>query len=356
MMRELSKVLCCPHCNGKINVTDTKWTCLNCRQEWSIDSDGVIRMLYDNYSFSADKEGMYKLLNELRNMSQGQLLTNVHRLEGSYRDFEYNYCLSPARADWTILGDFFNKIVVDLGCGYGSTSIQLQRRAKIVISVDATLERIKFLSIIAKRMKKVENIIPIHGDVTKLPLMPQSIDRIIMVGLLEYAGEFSYSSNLSPKQKQIKFLKSLRSLLSDNGEVWVGIENQLSYAHFFGGTYHDEIPYTPLLPKSFANVAHKLIRKQPYRIYLWTKYGYSRLFKEAGFKNIEFYYAFPDYKTPNFIASSDKNEIISKYFDTISSNSTKSQIGVTLVKFLDKMKLAGLFFPAFFIKAEKGSS
>jgi len=349
-----SDILCCPHCNGKINITDTKWTCLNCYQEWSIDSDRIVRMLEDNYSFSADRKGMNKLLDELRNMSYEQLLSNVQRLEKDYRDFEYNYCLNPARADWTILGNFFNKIVVDLGCGYGSISIPLQRRAKFVIAVDATLERIKFLSIMAK-MKNAKNVLPIHGDVTKLPLMPQSIDRVIMVGLLEYAsGKFWYSDNLSPRLKQIAFLKYLHNLLSDDGEIWIGIENQLSPVHFLGRTSHGELPFTPLLPKYFANIVHKLIRKQSNETYLWTRSGYRRLLKQAGFKNIEFYYAFTHYQMPRFIASSDKNRIFSKYLDGLGANSIKLQIDLTLLKFLDKIKLAGLFSPSFFIKAEKG--
>lgn len=350
----LSDILCCPHCTGKINITDTKWTCLNCYQEWSIDSDRVVRMLEDNYSFSADRKGMNKLLDELRNMSYEQLLSNVQRLEKDYRDFEYNYCLTPTRADWTILGNFFNKIVVDLGCGYGSVSIPLQRRAKLVIAVDATLERIKFLSIMAK-MKNAKNVIPIHGDVTKLALIPQSIDRVIMVGLLEYtSGKFWYSNILSPRLKQIAFLKYLHNLLSEDGEIWIGIENQLSPVHFLGGTYHSELPFTPLLPKFLANIAHKLIRKQLLEAYLWTRSGYRSQLKQAGFKNIEFYYAFPHYQIPKFIVSSDKNRILSKYLDDIQANSVKIQIGLTLFKFLNKMKLAGLFSPSFFIKAEKG--
>lgn len=194
---------------------------------------------------------MNKLLDELRNMSYEQLLSNVQRLEKDYRNFEYNYCLNPTRVDWTILGNFFNKIVVDLGCGYGSVSILLQRRAKFVIAVDSTLKRIKFLSTMAK-IKNAKNVLPIHGDVTKLPLMPQSIDRVIMVGLLEYVGgKFWYSDNLSPRLKQIAFLKYIHSLLSDDGEIWIGIENQLSPVHFLDGTYHSELPFTPLLSKFF---------------------------------------------------------------------------------------------------------
>ena len=46
----LSDILFYRHCNAKINITDTKWICLNCYQEWSIDSDRVVRMLEDNYS------------------------------------------------------------------------------------------------------------------------------------------------------------------------------------------------------------------------------------------------------------------------------------------------------------------
>jgi SAM-dependent methyltransferase len=345
--------VCCPNCKGEINITRNNWDCPNCQEKWFIDSDNVIRLIDDSYSFSADKKGGNQLLNEIRNMSSQDFLNNIERLEKEYLDFSYEYCVSPTRADWTFLGDFSNKTVLELGSGYGPVSIYLaENGSKTVISVDATLERIKFGSIIAK-MKNLKNISFIHGNVTSLPIKPKSVDSIVMVGLFEYSSSFTYSQRLSPKKKQLEFLKTLHDLLSENGEIWIGIENQLSYNHFLGKTYHGEIPFTPLLLKPLSNIIYKFARKQPYETYLWTKRGYIKLLKASGFTDIKFYYAFPDYKRPRFIASSSKNNIISKYLNKTFYNNPQLQKAQYLVKLMDKLGLLGLFSPAFFIKAKK---
>lgn len=347
------KSICCPECKGDIKIKNSTLNCQNCQGKWFIDSDNIIRLADDSYSFSADKEGGIQLLNEIRGMPQEDLLKNVERLEKKYSDFSYEYCISPTRADWTLLGNFSNKTVLELGSGYGPVSIYLaENYSKTVISVDATLERIKFSSLIAK-MKKLENMFFIHADVTQLPIKPRSVDSIIMIGLFEYSCNFNYPKNLSPEKKQFKFLKDLHNLLSEDGEIWIGIENQLSYNHFLGKTYHGEIPFTPLLPKSIIKFVYKVAKKHC-ETYLWTERGYTNLLEAAGFKDIKFYYTFPDYKRPQFIASSSKNQLISKYLNKTFYNNPQLQKFQYLVKLVDKIGLLGIVSPAFFIKAKKG--
>lgn len=348
---DLPKILTCPRCGCEITRSETEWQCLGCSKRWPIDSDGVLRMSQDNYSFSADKVATLDLLDELRHLSLEEFLADTERLEKRYKDYVYDYCLNPWRADWMSLGDFSDQIILDLGCGYGSVSIPIaSRRPKLVIAIDATLERVKFLSIAAKK-KRVNRILPIHGNVLEMPLSPGSIDAILMVGFLEYAGGFYSRRDLPARKGQLRFLKQVRNLICEGGAVWVGIENQLSPIHLFGRTYHGEIPFTPLLFKSMANVIHRMFTKKPYQTLLWTRKGYRRLFHAAGLESIRFYYAFPNYKNPTFIASTDDNNIISHY---LTNRVGKTYARRTLLKFvgvLDKLRLAGMFSPSFYITA-----
>lgn len=350
-------LFCCPKCGENLASPDPefKLICQSCSKEWHIDDNGVIRIkLDDDYTFSMDQKGMLKLLNELKGKTEEWLLQHVNELERKYKDFNYDYCLNPSRADWTIMGDFSNKIVAELGCGYGSVSIPLaERNARKLIPVDATLERIKFLSLIA-RMKKLANIIPLHSNVLELPLTHQFFDMVVMVGLLEYAIGFNDYIHLTARNRQFDFMRRISNLLCEGGEVWIGIENRLSPIHFWGASYHGELPFTPLLPRAIANILHRLVKNRPLEVHLWTKRGYEKLLKKAGFDYIEFYYAFPNYKMPKFISSTDKNGIITKYIDRTTGFSKKYRVSMKIVKMLDKFNIAGIFSPTFFIRATKG--
>lgn len=352
---DLTKFLACPSCGNKINILKTEWTCSVCANRWPIDSDGVLRMTQDDYSFSADRREMEDLLAELRTIPAGSLEIEKERLEKRYKDFDYDYCLNPWRADWTYLGNFSNKTIMDLGCGYGGVSIPVAgRQPRSQISVDLTLERVKFLSIVAKK-RGVKGIIPVHGNALHIPVSPGSIDSVMMVGLLEYAAGFYHDKNIPAGERQVNFLKNVRSILSDLGEVWVGIENQLSPIHFFGRTYHGEIPFTPLLPKWLANLIHLKVRKKPYETLLWTRQGYRRLFHAAGLENARIYYAFPNYKNPRFISSTDQKAVISHYLANRAERTRKQRIILRAASVLDKARLAGIFCPSFFIKASSAT-
>jgi len=344
-MEEFLKIFCCPACQGKVEAKNNQIKCLNCKKIFSFDEDGVLKIAKENSFFGKDQEKMNELIKAIRKMSSfEELEKNILKLEKLSPDFSFKYCLDPRRADWTFLGDFFSKIVVDLGAGYGSISIPLARKAKLVIAIDSCLERIKFLSQIA-RLKNLKNVISIFGDAIKLPFRENSIDRFLMVGLLEYFGK-----------NQEKLLLYLYKFLKPGGEIWIGIENKLSPIYFLGRRYHDEeLPFEPFLPEFLTHLLHKIIWRRPPTVKLRTKKGYFELLKKAGFHDIQFFYSFPDYKNPAFIASTDKEGIIFDYLQR--KKWTGSDFKVKLiakgVKILDKMNLAGIFAPTFFIKAKK---
>lgn len=349
MIRDME--FCCPGCGRPLAVTSSHWSCTPCNMNWSIDQDGVALLSEKDYFFGTNRESMRRLLGELREMSPDQLEAETARLEDEYEDFSARYCSDPSRADWTFLGDFSDKIVLDVGCGFGSVSIPLAERARTVISVDATLERVRFLSIL-KRIRRISNIVPIHGDVTRLPLGPASVDRIVMVGLLEYAGHFSLGG--SPRHQQREFLQYLCRRLRPGGELWIGIENRLSPRHFFGRTYHQDLPFTPLLPQAVANAITRMIRGEPYRLSLSSESGYRKMIAASGFEDTKFFYAFNDYRYPRFIASDKNCGVIREYIRSVRvGGSSRTRVGLAVITLLDRLRLAGTFAPCFFIRATK---
>ncbi len=258
-------------------------------------------------------------------------------------DFDYDYCINTSRGNWTELDDFIDKIVIDLGCGWGVNSRVIANKARLIYSIDKTLERLNFHAIINQKMN-FHNIVPIKGDVTDLPIKSNSIDRFIIFGLLEYANQF-YTCG-SGRERQLRFLKYIKTYLREDGAIWIGIENQFSFLHFLGITAHGEIPFTPLLPKPLLSLIYKIFN-QKLSALLWSKKGITDLLKQAGYSKISIYYAYPDYRFPLFIFSSDKKMIISKYVDSFIHN----KFIANAIGFLDKLGIIGHIFPSFIIRA-----
>ncbi len=353
--KEFEGVLACPKCGGHINFCGRHWGCPDCKQRWPVNEYGVARFTDRNVFFGADQNGMRTLIGEMRKMSADEFFSNIKRLEETYQDFEYSYCLDPSRADWTILGNFQDKVVADLGCGYGTVSIPLALRARNVIAVDTCEERLNFLSLIAC-FRGVKNICAIHGDVLNLPLRKNAMDAMILFGLLEYVGTWGNSQE-NPMRLQLDLLSHLRDYLSVGGELWIGIENRLNPLYFIGKTHHGDLPFTPLVPRKIADIFNYVIKRTTYKTYTYSKQGYKKLLKQAGYKDVEIYYPFPDYKLPKFILSTDKDRLFSKWVAQVGLGPQVKRlhyrIGLKTFQLLDWLKLCGLFVPAYIIKATK---
>lgn len=350
---DFERILACPKCGSKLTILQLSWSCRKCGKEWPIDSDRVVRLSDSSEFFGADQEGMRKLLQEMRGMSAEEFFNDIEHLEKAYRDFEYDYCLNPARADWTVLGDFKDKIIVDLGCGYGTVSHPLVARAKIVIGVDNALERAKFFSLVAG-FRQIVNIIPIHGNVFDLPLKEGVIDVFVCMGLLEYAG--TWKQGVRPIEVQRGFFEHLHRHLSERGEIWIGIENRVNPAYLIGKTHHGDLPFTPLMPRIVANAVSRLFKGEPYKTWTHSQRAYRKLLQTAGFETVEFYYPFPDYHIPRFILPSGQRKVFSYLFKNPGMGIRRSIIdkaSIHLFRLLDLMGVLGIFAPAFLIKGVK---
>jgi SAM-dependent methyltransferase len=244
-----------------------------------------------------------------------------------------------------MLADFKDKVIADLGCGYGSNSIPLASQAKQIYSIDLTYERIKFLANVLQK-RRIKNITPIFGSINEIPFKNHSIDAFIIVGVLEHSAFFHFQGN--GRQKQVQFLKYLRNFLKRNGEIWIGIENQFSFSHFLRYTSHGEIPFTPLFPKPLAEFLHMVIRRKKMDTHLWSKKGLKDLLTLSGYRDIQTYYAYPDYKNPSFIFSSSNGRIIYQYLSKQKQTRT-----IKILKLIMLFRLSTWFFPCFFVSAKK---
>jgi hypothetical protein len=138
----------------------------------------------------------------------------------------------------------------------------------------------------------------------------------------------------------------LRQLLKTDGVLYLGIENRIAASSQFSAFDHNHLKYTSFMPRFAANWASLLKREKPYRTYTYSKRGYERLLKAAGFDEIpEFYIAHPGYNLPQFLIPFD-GQVALKFI----LNSMSIDKGTTgkVARFLIKIPLLGGAIKHFF--------
>jgi hypothetical protein len=108
---------------------------------------------------------------------------------------------------------------------------------------------------------------------------------------------------------QLEFLREVRRILRQEGQIYIGIENRLGFYYFLGQPEdHTGVEYAALLPRPLANAWVRYKNGTPYRTYTYSRAGYQKLLREAGFKSISFYAPVPDYRAFNEIVPLDSEQ------------------------------------------------
>lgn len=200
------------------------------------------------------------------------------------------------------------------------------------------------------KQDKKDNINLIRANAIKLPFKPNLFDLVVVNGVLEWVADFS--SDGPPYEVQLTFLKDILKVIRPGGQVGIAIENRYYLRHFLGESPHEEPPYVAIMPRTLANyICNKKLNKE-YRNYIYSYWGYKKLLKMAGFKNIEIKLAVPNYYNPKFIIGLDKNSQ-KKYFSEFSIRKSKNNHLKKLTQFLLFFGLLGYFEHSFYISAEK---
>lgn len=105
-----------------------------------------------------------------------------------------------------VFGSNKNKLVLDLGCGTGRFSIELERHGLQIVSVDPSLLMLKEIT---KKIKKDDNITLIQGIAHQLPFKDSSFDGCICINVMDHIKEpqiiFSEVSRILKKDGHFLF-------------------------------------------------------------------------------------------------------------------------------------------------------
>ena len=292
----------CPNCQTALTEEEETIQCNHCGVTWPVVG-GVPNFISEApYWGEIDQGRMIEINREIRNRPWRKVL-----MENSSEQVlkAAQMMMNPDRANWHLLLPLNKEsIVLDVGAGTGAITGAMASSYHHVIAVEPVQERITFMQ---ERFRQdgLHNVTLIRSGVTKLPLLPCSVDLAILNGVLEWIPWSVDKGN--PRDIQIQALRRLYDLLRPGGFLCVGIENRWT-PDYFGGANdpHADIPYVTILPRFLADWYSRWKTGRPYRNYLYSAWGYRKLFRTAGFSDTQVYCALPSYNYPSFIVPFDK--------------------------------------------------
>jgi len=239
------------------------------------------------------------ILEVLRNASD--VSSTSKELVRYIKDWPTKYHLSPKRA-YLLRGlDFLKhckyKKILELGSGCGSITRWLGENFEKVDAVEGNL----FRTIVAKeRCRDLKNVRFFCANIQSISF-EKEYDIVTLIGVLEYAPMF-FLKDCGREEACILMLKKAFSVLKPEGLLIIAIENKLGLKYWagckedhsgrlFDGIYGYPSEDTPIT---------------------FSKQELTDLLKMAGFKFVEYFYLFPDYKLCSTIVK-DKNNL-EKYY------------------------------------------
>lgn len=188
-----------------------------------------------------------------------------------------------------------NASLLEIGAGCGAVTNVFIKKLKTVVANELTKER---ALIIKKRFADKKNLEVFAGNINGA-CFNKKFDYLTLIGVLEYQGQYTLTKKTHPYSPYIQFLKNLKKFLKKDGALIIAIENKLGLKYLAGGL---EDHYGKLF-YSLENYPNDT------GIRTFSKEELKEILNLAGYKKIDFYYPYPDYKLPTAIFSDKKQEL-----------------------------------------------
>lgn len=291
----------CPICLGRLS-NDLSSELLVCDEghEFLVKDDIPIFSKDPDFYYGEIPEGeMEQLLAELDQPGdfEDKFARFLKTKSDQFQDSLLRYIFDPRRSAFSFqLPIDKDSKVLDVGCGWGSLSIQLHNKAAQIHGMDLTQARLRFFKnwLSAKDINNIS--IVCGGDTQFLPYKDNFFDLVLMNGILEWTP-LSFEGD--PEEVQIKYLQEVRRILKDDGYLYLAIENRYGYQYFLGKPDdHSNLLFGSLLPRKIANLYSALVRDKPYRTYTYSYDKYRQLLNRAGFPSETAYSVLPNYRYP----------------------------------------------------------
>ena len=309
----MHEAIACPFCGMGFSRQAMNLECASCGRRFeTVDGIPCLAQNPEFYYGEIPQTAMNRLLDEIAKSGWEK---GFRAAMGEVEDpsFFIEYALREGRAGWMFLLPIHLKPrILDVGCGPGAIACALARQGCEVFAVDTTLARLKFLQVRARELG-LNAVIPVQGgDTPFLPFPPDFFDLVILNGILEWVPR---GSQLDPREAQIEFLRQVRRVLKPEGEIYIGIENRYNYNYFMGSPEdHTGVKYVSLMPRALANVYMLHEKGKRYTTWTYSRAGYSRLLRKAGFLSTKFYLPVPDYRSFTRVVDPESENSVSSFY------------------------------------------
>lgn len=189
---------------------------------------------------------------------------------------------------------------LDIGAGWGQIARPLAAQ-RPVVALEPVAERLGFIQAAARQDGVAENIAFVAADYFEIEFTTR-FDAICAIGVLEWAGAFQ--QEVDPQERQRAFLRKAHRELAPGGALVLGIENRLGLKYLLGcPDDHIGVPHIAWLPAALARRRWQESSGHMLQSFTYSLSELTALLQSAGFGEIEFFGAFPDYKLPSKIIS-----------------------------------------------------
>lgn len=299
MSEEKSTSFVCPECRSPLNINDGGYSCSSCHSGWPIEH-GISKFSKNEFFWSVFDEETAAGVTELA--EKGSWNDAIEKYRGTIGDYTVGYIKNLSRADWHILLSLDeNSVVVDIGSGWGNIAMNIANRCREYYCGDVNMTNLRLLRC-RLRDAGYTNVNPFLYDATdflRLPFEDNSVDAVILNGVLEWMGNVKHHA--SPDEMQLAALKEIRRVLRPGGQLYIGIENRYSVSTLRGKPLHFELPFIGLLPRWLSNAVTKMVKGEEHRTYVYALHGYKKIINKAGYSGVDFYWPYPSYHDPNYI-------------------------------------------------------
>lgn len=272
----------------------------------------VVKYSFDNYvgiqDFGADKNFYYgeipqndflgilfRILND--KISAKNAITQY------CQEFNNNYFLEHAISNKRgmcieLFEDLEGKKVLDYGCGLGAIGIEAIKKGAKVTFAEGCWPRLQMAKFLAEEISgdKTHEFLA-TSDILKIKETGEKYDLIIINGLLEWLPSTTNQTHETALQSQLNFLSQCRDLLTDEGRIFIGMENR--FAHLYQIGYpedHTEIKDVSFVNRSIGNIMHKEIKNTDYVNFTWTYEDYYKNAEKISLEVEKITGMFPDYR------------------------------------------------------------
>ncbi|MFV1979842.1 MAG: glycosyltransferase [Rhodothermia bacterium] len=288
--RSESTAFVCPKCHARLLELPDGCHCEACGR-FSRKVGGISSFQDRSGGYSElGKERFYRLAGRAASSPWRQA---VAKELGGESPFLSEYILDDGRGDLSLLLDLDEEArVLDLGAGYGTVAAGFVDRCNVA-AFDNDFLRLAFC---AERFSQEGQAIElVHGEGNHLPFRDEMFDAVLLIGVLEWVGVSE--SPETPDQLQRRFLSEVGRVLKPGGTVLIGIENAIGFEYLLGmPDDHTQITHITHLPEDEADERSRCLKGVPYRVRTHSRAGYDRLLGSSGFKEVRYFWAYPDYR------------------------------------------------------------